>query len=209
MLCRNIKNSLLCPTQLQQQEALTSKPENAATATGERCRIHKKPGPGPVSQFTLYLHPFHPALNRGGLIKTGCSVAVCVVPLVKAKGADVRPVGAVLEAAQTVIAPGPRQIDASVRDAGLCRKAAVFKEEALRLLEGVGGSGGVADIPGVAERADLAVVEHSVAAAEYEVHGAFDEAFLEILAAGDVPIILDGLGFLNCFICKNQDLIPG
>ena len=69
-----------------------------------------------------------------------------------------RPVGAVLEAAQTVIAPGPCQIDASVRDAGLCRKAAVFKEEALRLLEGVGGSGGVADIPGVAERADLAVV---------------------------------------------------
>lgn len=92
---------------------------------------------------------------------------------------------------------------------GSAVKRQFLKEEALRLLEGVGGSGGVADIPGVAERADLAVVEHSVAAAEYEVHGAFDEAFLEILAAGDVPIILDGLGFLNCFIGKNQDLIPG
>ena len=108
-------------------------------------------------EFTLFLHPFHPAFHSGSLIKSCGAVAVCVVPLVKAKGADVRPVGAVLEAAQTVIAPGPRQIDASVRDAGLCRKAAVFKEEALRLLEGVGGSGGVADIPGVAERADLAV----------------------------------------------------
>ena len=177
--------------------------ENAAAAAA------KKPGPGPVSQITLFLHPFHPAFHSGSLIKPCCAVAVRVVPLVKAKRADVWPVGAVLEAAQAVIAPGPRQIDASVRDAGLCRKAAVFKKEALRLLESVGGSGGVADIPGVAEGADLAVVEHSVAAAEYEVHGAFDEAFLEILAAGDVPIILDGLGFLNCFIGKNQDLIPG
>lgn len=98
-----------------------------------------------------------------------------------------RPVGAVLEETQAVIAPGPCKIDAAVRDAGLCRKAAVFKEEALRLLEGVGGSGGVTDIPCVAEGADLTVVEYSFAAAEYEVHGAFDEALLEILAAGDVP----------------------
>ena len=92
-------------------------------------------------------------------------------------------VSAVLEAAQAVVAPGPCQVDGAVPDGGLRREAAVFEREALGLLERVGGRRGVAHVADIIEGADLAIAELRLAAAEDEIHGAFDQAIVKILPA--------------------------
>ena len=115
-------------------------------------------------------------------------------------------VAAVFKHGQAVVPPGAGQENAAVGNVRFPGEGAVLKEEALLLLQSVGGGSREAAGPSVKDRADLAVPEQSPAAAEDKVHGALDPAAEEAL--GKQPVHPQ-LGRQQVHIAQDQILGQG
>ena len=132
--------------------------------------------------FGERFRPRHSACGDIAVFGKACSlVTVCVVPFIEALRRDVAVVSTADKTALAVVAPGSCEKYRTVCHAVFACEAASVKYETYLLRKGVSGCGCEASAANICDRAYLAVFKQRIAAAEYEIHIARDDAVCKAL----------------------------